>query len=131
MSQQINLLRQGTKRRAFSLTSARTMACALALAVALSAVVAVYENQRLTTIEAEARRLAALVKEAGIVNDNASQASAPRKPNAELDAGVRDLEAQLKARQDIVDALRRGLVGTTEGFSEYMRVFSRQTLLGV
>jgi hypothetical protein len=107
------------------------MACGLGISVALSGLLAVYEHQQLKTVEGQARKVAALVKEAATATDKAVEAAAPRKPNAELELTVRELEAQLKARQDIVDALRRGLVGTTGGFSEYMRVFARQTVQGV
>jgi hypothetical protein len=131
MTQQINLLRTSSHKARFSFTSPRAMAYGLSIAVALSVLVAVYENHRLGAVEAEARNIAAMLKDATLANDKAIEGNVPRKPNAELEIRVRDLEAQLKARQEIVDALRRGLVGTTSGFSEYMRVFSRQTLQGV
>ena len=44
-----------------------------------------------------------------------------RKPDPGLEAKVLDLSAQVKVRQEIVGALKGGSVGTTAGFSEYMR----------
>lgn len=129
MSQQINLLNPNLRRRPFSLTSLPAMAWAIGFAVTACAALAVYENHRLRGLEAEAARVAQRIKESGIVASRAG--TVPRKPSVELEARLRELEAQLKTRQDVVDALRRGLVGTSVGFSEYMRVFSRQSLQGV
>jgi hypothetical protein len=131
MSQQINLLRRTSGKGSFALTSARTMALGLGICVTLSLLMGGYENYRLRATEAEAAKVAAALKQAMLVNDKATAVRVPRKPNAQLEVRVQELEAQLKARQEIVDALSRGLVGTTDGFSEYMRVFSRQSQQGV
>jgi hypothetical protein len=107
------------------------MAYGFGIAVSITLVLAAIENYRLRGIETEARQVAVLFKESALARDKAAGNETARKPNAELEIRVRELEAQLKGRQEIVDALRKGLVGTTAGFSEYMRVFARQSLPGV
>lgn len=130
MSQQINLLAPVSQKR-FSFTSATAMSYGIGVAVALALLVAVYEDYRLRSIEAEARAVAASLKEAAVAEQKVSGEQVPRKPNAELEARLRELTVQLEARQEIIDALKSGAVGTTGGFSEYMRVFSRQSLEGL
>jgi hypothetical protein len=130
MSQQINLLNRGFAKKAFSFTSARAMVYGVSMAVSLTAIVAVIQAYRARAVEAEAARVARVFKET-----TAAQAvparETPRKADPSLELKVRALEAQLKGRQDIVDAMRNGLIGSSDGFSEYMRVFSRQNLDGL
>jgi Tfp pilus assembly protein PilN len=51
--------------------------------------------------------------------------------NASLREQLERAEAQLKARKDIQTALQRGDLGSSQGFSEFMRAFARQTVSGV
>jgi hypothetical protein len=131
MMQQINLLRRAPRKPAFSWTSPRSMAWSVGLAIGISVALAAYEHYELYALTRQATRIDAAVKIATQTKDKASAANASSKPDAELEARVRSLEAQLRTRQEIVQALRRGLVGTTGGFSEYMRVFSRQAVQGL
>jgi hypothetical protein len=40
-------------------------------------------------------------------------------------------EAELAAHQAMLDTLKSGVIGNTEGFSQYMRAFARQTVSGL
>jgi Tfp pilus assembly protein PilN len=51
--------------------------------------------------------------------------------NATLRERLERAEAQLKARKDIQTALRHGDLGSSQGFSEVMRAFARQTVAGL
>lgn len=51
--------------------------------------------------------------------------------NVTLRERLQRAEAQLKARRNIQTALQRGDLGTTHGFSEFMRAFARQTVAGL
>ena len=51
--------------------------------------------------------------------------------NANLRERLERAQAQLKARTDIQTALLRGDLGSTQGFSEFMRAFARQTVPGL
>ena len=131
MSQQINLLDPIFRKKSFSFTSATAMLYGIGIAAALTTTAAFYESYRGRGIEAEARAVARSLQEAQKQHDALLAQQGRRKPDAGLEARVLDLGAQFKARQEIVEALKGGLVGTTSGFSEYMRAFSRQRVDGV
>ncbi len=131
MSQQINLLAAAPAKKRFSFVSAKAMAYGLGLVVVLALVVANYEDSRLSRIESEARSVAKALKEATADYEKFKGTKVVRLPNAQLEAKIAELDAQLKSRQDVIDALKGGVVGTTRGFSEYMRMFSRQSLDGL
>jgi len=131
MSQQINLLDSFARKKRLSFTSTTAISYGIGAAVLLAILVAVYEDFRLQGVEAEARAVARSLKDATSASEKAAGTQVPRKPSAELEARIVELNAQLKARQDIIDALKSGAVGSTSGFSEYMRVFSRQSLEGL
>ena len=131
MSQQINLLPAAFRANRASYTSAAAMGCAIAGAVVLAVLFGVYEEYRLREVQAEARTVANALKEATAARAAAAGPQTPRKPSPQLEARVAELTAHLSARQEIVDAVKSGVVGTTAGFSEYMRVFSRQSLEGL
>jgi hypothetical protein len=131
VSQQINLLPAALRTDRASFTSATAMAYAIGGAVVLAVLYGLYEEYRLRGIEAEARAVALELKEATAARPAPAGARNPAKPSAELEARITELSAQLSARQEIVDAVKNGSVGSTNGISEYMRVFSRQSLEGL
>ena len=130
MSQQINLLGPVLRTTAFSFTSATAMLCAVGIAAALTSVAAFYESSRLRAVEAEARAVAQKAAEVRAKYE-AAGGPVPRKPDPALESGVTELAAEFKAREDVLDALKGGTVGTTAGFSSYLRAFSRQRVEGV
>ena len=130
MSQQINLfspifLRQ---KKHFS---AVTMLQSLGLIVAGSVLFygyLVYRSSALTVQAAEtdkklASEQARLVKLTGEFS--------PKQKSAQLEAEIKQAEAQLKARQEVMDTLKTGALGTTDGYSGYMRAFARQSVNGL
>ena len=131
MSQQINLLNPLFRKKRFSFTSPAAMLYGIGIVAALTVAAAVYESNRLHEIEAQARAVAQALKEIQAQHEALTAKSGVRKPDPGLEAKVLDLSAQVKVRQQIVDALKGGTVGTTAGFSEYMRAFSRQRVEGV
>ena len=130
MSQQINLLNRTARKEPFSFTSPRGMAYGIATAVTLSLAVGIYENYQLGRVEAEAVQVAAMLNKATAGRKPTAQ-QPPPKPDAELEMRLRELQAQHEARGRIVETLRRALAESSGGFSEYMRVFSRQKMDGV
>ncbi len=52
-------------------------------------------------------------------------------PSKLLEDEVAKSEAQIKARHQILDLMKTGVLGNTQGFSEYFRAFSRQTMDGL
>lgn len=53
------------------------------------------------------------------------------KRDPRLEARVLEAETMLRGREEIARALSAGVLGTSEGFSGYLRAFARQTVSGV
>jgi Tfp pilus assembly protein PilN len=131
MSQQINLFNPVFRKQGFSFTSATAMVYGIGIAVAAAAVVAVVEDARLRDVQTRARAIDQTYKDATARQAKLAAELAQQKPDAQLTAESARLEAQLKGRREITDALKSGAVGNTSGFSEYMRAFSRQNVSGL
>jgi Tfp pilus assembly protein PilN len=131
MRQQINLLNPASRKEPFSFTSLRAMAYGIGVAVVLTLLGGIYEHYRLGGVEAEAVQVAAMLKQATAGRTITTAPQAPPKPDAELEMKLRELQAQHEARQRLVETVRRALTESSGGFSEYMRVFSRQKMDGV
>ena len=131
MSQQINLFNPLLRPKSFSLTSATAMLCIAGVAAVAAALVAVYEEQQLREVQARAQAIAQAHQEATANHDKLIVEVAKQKPNAQLEAELASLEIQLSARQEVMATLKSGAVGSSEGFSEYMRAFSRQSVSGL
>jgi hypothetical protein len=132
MSREINLLNPLLHKKRFSFTSASAMLGGIGTAVALAAMVSVYESNELQRVETQARAVTQSLKDIKAKQEvTAAAKTVPRKADPGVEAKVVELNSQLKAREDVVEALRGGAVGTTAGFSEYMRAFSRQRVEGV
>lgn len=131
MSQQINLLNPLFRKQRFSFTSPAAMLYGIGIAVVLGLAAAAYESSRLRGIELQAKAVTQSLKDVQAQQEALGAKSAVRKPDPGLAANVLDLSTRVKMRQEIVGALKGGSVGTTAGFSEYMRAFSRQHVDGV
>ena len=57
--------------------------------------------------------------------------AAARKPDPQLEAEIARLQGELRQAQDTVSALKGGSFGDRQGFAEYLRAFSRQSLDGL
>lgn len=55
----------------------------------------------------------------------------PQKSNQMLQDELKKLESESVRQKEILDTLKTGVIGNTEGYSEYMRAFARQTLSGL
>ncbi|MDB5801908.1 MAG: biosis protein MshI [Rhodocyclales bacterium] len=130
MTRHINLLDPPQKTRS-PYTTALQMGVPIALVLLVmgtwSAVVryqASAAKARLSQIEAQmlpvSEQLAQLQAGMGV-----------EQVNATLRDRLQRAEAQLKARRDIQTALQRGDLGSSQGFSEFMRAFARQTVPGL
>jgi len=60
-----------------------------------------------------------------------TQDFSPKQSKDELQAEVSRLEKELAEQKELIEALKSSAGGSTTGFSEYMRAFSRQILQGV
>lgn len=55
----------------------------------------------------------------------------PQQTNQALQEEIQQLEKKLAAQADLIQALKSSGGGNTDGYSEYMRAFSRQILQGL
>lgn len=131
MSQQINLYNPLFRKKSFSPTSANAMLYGVGIIAACCAVFGVYQDNRTRAVERNAQAVAQQHAEATANRDKLAAQLELQKPNAELAAELNQLEARLKGRQEVVDALKSGAIGSTAGFSPYMAAFSRQTINGL
>jgi hypothetical protein len=131
VSQQINLLNPafGKKRVVASLLHVAVAAASTLVIMAL-----IHANLQL----AVSRQTAALtplqtkvrLQQAEIDKLKATATGAVQK-NTSLDSEIARLETELKAARDSVNALNAGALGNQQGFAEYLRAFSRQSLAGL
>ena len=131
MSQQINLFNPIFRKQGFSFTSATAIAYGLGIALIATAAVAAYEDHKLRTVQVQAQVVEQSFKDNTVRRDQLTAEVTQQKPNAQLDAEIANLDLQLKGRQEIIETLKSGVVGNTDGFSDYMRAFSRQSLIGL
>lgn len=71
-------------------------------------------------LEAESERLTKLAAAAG-----------QRQSSKLLEEEVRRMEALLVSRQEVMGILRGGALGNTDGYSDYLRAFARQSIPGL
>lgn len=130
MTQQINLFNPALRKRRDLLTAGNAAAgCAIVLVLLVSFVI--FAAQRADQLAGEARDIEARLK-----NDQAQFAAlskqlAELKPDARIAADLAQAEQMLAARKEIIGTLQSGAIGRTEGFSEYMRAFARQSVNGL
>lgn len=130
MSQQINLFSPiFLKQKKYF--SALAMLQGLGLIVLGSAVFYGYALYQVSALGGQAvethKRL--LAEQARLANFTGE--FSPRQKSKLLDEEVTTLELRLKARQEVVDRLTSGAFGNTEGYSEYLRAFARQSVSGL
>ena len=131
MSQQINLFNPIFRPQTFSPTSAATLAAGVGILVVLAVLVGVYQDYRTREVASQAQAVRQQLDQATATRDKLAAQAAAQKTSAGLEAELIQLEARLKGRQDIVEALSSGVLGSTSGFAPYMRAFSRQTVNGL
>lgn len=126
MSQQINLFNPLFLRKE-KYFSARTMAQALGL-IALG-FVALYAFALLQT-RGLTRTAADYGRQVNAQRDQLVQIAGKGRSKL-LEAEVARLEAEVKSRRGLVETLRGGELGDTEGFSRYFAAFGRRPMQGV
>ncbi|MEC4722998.1 PilN domain-containing protein [Noviherbaspirillum sp. CPCC 100848] len=130
MSQQINLFNPALLKQKQHL-SAVTMA--QGLAVILVGAVAFAGYARVQTRELAAQAAAATAQLDGAKAQLAKVVAehAPRQKSQELAAHVQRLETEVDEQRKAFEIVRRGGVGDTQGYSGYLRAFSRQIVEGL
>ncbi len=131
MSQEINLLPPRAPRKTFRPAASQGIAVGVGAVAVFAIVLAAYEHYLLQAVQRDAQGIERTVKDARSAHEKTVAERAARKPDAAPDAQLTELEGQLRGRQQVLEALQSGAVGTTSGFSQYMLALSRQSVTGV
>lgn len=131
MSQQINLFNPIYRKKGFSFTSATAMLYGAGIVVVVMAGVAAYAEHDLRNARATAQATNTEYQAAVAQRDKLVAEVSQQKANPQLEKELADLDAVLRSRQEIVETLRSGAIGNTQGFSDYMLAFSRQSVSGL
>jgi hypothetical protein len=129
MTQNINLFDPGWKKPRSTLGFPAIFYGIAAVTVALG-VVHVFVQFQVYGLNAELRRTQALL-EAERAEAMKASGQAARKPDPQLDAEIARLRTEAKQAHEAMAALNGGSFGEQEGFAEYLRAFSRQSVDGV
>ncbi|ADE12821.1 PilN domain-containing protein [Sideroxydans lithotrophicus] len=130
MSQQINLFNPifMKQKKYFSVA---TMLQALGLIVLGSTVFYAYAVYQVSQLSKQAEEMSKRyaseqARLANFTNEFSLQRSAQM-----LDEQLKQLEAQAKSQEAVLAMLKSGAIGNTQGYSEYMRAFARQSINGL
>lgn len=130
MSQNINLFSSAFRKPRQLLTLAVVAQC---LGITLAALFGYhyYLQQQVSGLAAEMAVTEKLLSTQGGFVDKLKDKSVPPVTEAQLDAEIGQLEAELKLAEESIEALKGGAIGSQQGFAEYLRAFSRQSVGGL
>lgn len=130
MSQQINLFNPIFLKQKKIFTTV-TMARALGVLLAGGALLVLYGQNSVATLQKEALRGEVKLKEreAQLLQVNIDYAPRPRSVG--LDKQIAQASAELQALKDVSGILRRGELGNTAGYSGYFKALARQSVDGL
>ncbi len=130
MSQQINLFNPiFLKQKKYF--SALAMVQALGILVAGCAIMAVYAQIQVNTLDRESASSAAQLK---AMQGQLTQVMAqygPKPKSQSLEQQIQKTEAEMNSVKKVFDILQSGDIGNTDGYSDYFRAFARQSMNGV
>ena len=130
MSQNINLFNPAFRKQRRVLTLGTVVQL---LGITLAALSRYHYTlwQQVNGLTEELRSADGLLKAQRGYVDKLKGKSATAKPDAQLESDIARLEAELKLARDSMDALKGGGFGNQQGFAEYLRAFSRQSVNGL
>ncbi|MGH8633121.1 MAG: hypothetical protein ACRET7_03205 [Burkholderiales bacterium] len=130
MSQNINLFNPAFRKARQLLTLAVVAQC-LGLTLAALLGYHYYLQQQVSGLAAELAATEKLLRAQSGFVDKLKPKPVPHTTEAELDAEIGQLEAELKLADESIAALKGGAIGSRQGFAEYLRAFSRQSIGGL
>ena len=130
MSQNINLFNPAFRRKRQVLTL-MTVAQCVGITLAALAGYQYFLQQQVNGLTVELQAADGLLRsQRGFLEKARAKAAAP-KADTQLDADIARLEAELKNAREAMVLLKGGAFGNQQGFAEYLRAFSRQSLNGL
>lgn len=130
MSQQINLYNPDFRKKRV-LFSSLMLLQGLAVLLAVLAGTYGYQYRQTQSLAKQTKDGELQLEQARAHLKKVAQEFAPHGKNLELQNRVKELEQQLKGEEAVLDVLRSGRLGNTQGYSAYMRAFARQTVSGL
>ena len=130
MSQNINLYTPAFRKQRRRLTLATVAQCLGLTLVALVGYYA-YLQQQVGGLSAELSSAEPVLKSQRSFIEKLKDKAAAPKPDAKLEGEIARLEAELTLARDSMAALTGGAFGNQQGFAEYLRAFSRQSVYGL
>ncbi len=130
MSQNINLLGPSFRKQRRLLTLALMLQC---LGITLAALFGYqyYLQQQVNGLSSELAVTEKLLQTQGGFVSNLKDKPTPVVTEAQLDAEISQLEVEFKLAGESIEALKGGALGSQQGFAEYLRAFSRQSIAGL
>jgi hypothetical protein len=130
MSQNINLLGPAFRKPRQLLTLALVAQC---LGITLAALFGYhyYLQQQVSGIATELAAAEKLLRAQGDFVSKLKDKPIPPETEAQLDAEIGQLETEFKAAGESIEAFKSGAFGNQQGFAEYLRAFSRQSIGGL
>lgn len=103
------------------------------LGITLAALLAYnfYLQRQLSSVAAELAAAQKLLGAQASLVEKLKPKPVPPVSEAQLDTEIRKLEARLKLAVKSIEALKSGALGNRQGFAEYLRAFSRQSVSGL
>jgi hypothetical protein len=130
MTQNINLLSADFRKPQLRLSFA-TLAKGLGIALLALFAVQFFLQYQVSDHRAQLSSVQNQIKDHRAQAEKLTGLTAGRKPDPQLEAEIAKLDAELRQAQDSMAALKGGAFGNQDGFAEYMRAFSRQSLEGL
>jgi len=130
MSQQINLFNPIflKQKKYFSVV---TMVQALGLIVVGSALFYGYAWYQVRALDKQTQEMAKHYEAEQKRLINYANEFSPQRANQLLNEELQALELQANAQSTLLNTLKSGAIGNTQGYSEYMRAFARQSVSGL
>ncbi len=130
MSQQINLFNPALRKRRIVLTAGRVVLfCALTVVAVVGLLF--YEQQVIAGLKTELAAAQNLLKAQRTHVERITAARAARTKDTTLENEISRLEAALEQTRTQMETLRGSDAGDPQGFAEYLRAFSRQSVDGL
>jgi hypothetical protein len=130
VSQQINLYSKISRKQtsAFSLEGMALGQVVILICALLYFAYVVYQTMELKhqLVAADANIASEQTK-----LDNLNMEFAKKRSGLTIEQELKNTEAELSAQREIINALKSGVIGNTNGYSEYMRAFARQVVSGL
>ena len=130
MSQQINFFNPKLLKKV-EYFSTLTILQAMGLVIVGSLLLFAYAAYRVELLTKQSEETGKQYAAEQVKFTNFSSTFSPEKNNLALQEEIKQLEALATSQKEILDTLKSGAIGNTEGYSEYMRAFARQVMQGL